>query len=214
MAPQLHIAVSSHERAAGPRRSLRIVLADDDKDSVLTLATVLRHEGHEVREAYRGDAVLELIRQYKADAVFLDIGMPGMSGYEVARTLRERMGAYCPLLVAITAWKKTSERLLGQIVGFDHYFTKPYETSDLLAVLAPLTGDAPATNDDRAELSKEQRLLVQAAQLLGQEELANGLQVSQAVLESWMTGKSSVPHYHLLNLADVLVTLASRLKKN
>ena len=214
MAPQLHIAASSYERAAGPQRRLRIVLADDDKDTVLTLATVLRDEGHEVRHVYRGDAVLSLVQQFAPDAVFLDIGMPGMSGYEVARTLRERLGGHCPLLVAITAWKKTSERLLGQIVGFDHYFTKPYETGDLLAVLASVADRAARRNANRTELSKEQRLLVQATQLVGQEELANGLQVSQSVLESWMTGKSTIPHYHLLNLADVLVTLASRLKKS
>lgn len=213
MAPQPQIPASSEGPAAGARRALRIVVADDDKDAVLTLATVLRHEGHEVREVYRGDAVLHLIPEFSADVVFLDIGMPGMSGYEVARTLRERLGPDCPLLVAITAWAKTSERLLGEIVGFDHYFTKPYETRDLLAVLVPLTARTVRSGMDRRELSKEQRLLVQAAQLVGQKELARGLQVSEEVLESWMEGRSSVPHYHLLNLADVLVTVASKLTK-
>ena len=206
-------ALLSAEKPLGPRRSLRVVVADDDKDNVLTLAALLRGEGHEVREVYRGDAVIQLVGEFNADVVFLDIGMPGMSGYEVARTLRERLGAYCPLLVAITAWKKTSERLLGQIVGFDHYFTKPYETSDVLAVLAPITAGADLRSADRRELSKEQRLLAQAAQLLGQKELAKALQVSDAALESWMEGRSSVPHSHLLNLADVLVTVASKVTK-
>ena len=187
-------------------------MADDDKDNVLTLATVLRGEGHEIREVYRGDAVIQLVGEFEADAVFLDIGMPGMSGYEVARTLRERLGAYCPLLVAITAWTKTSERLLGQIVGFDHYFTKPYEIKHLLAVLVPLI-DRTSMNAERRELSKEQRLLMQAEQLVGKKELAQALQVSEEVLESWMEARSSVPHSHLLNLADVLVTVASKLTK-
>ena len=166
-----------------------------------------------MREVYRGDAVLQLIREFNADVVCLDIGMPGMSGYEVARMLRERLGLCCPLLIAVTAWKKTSERLLGQIVGFDHYFTKPYETSDLLAALAPITAGAGLRSTDGRELSKEQRLLAQAAQLLGQTELAQALQVSEAALESWIDGRSSVPHSHLLNLADVLVTVASKSTK-
>ena len=179
----------------------------------MTLATVLADEGHEVREVYRGDAVLGLITAFEPDAVFLDIGMPGMSGYAVARTLRERFGERAPLLVAVTGWKKTSERLLGQIVGFDHYVTKPYEIDELLGLLAPLmAGAAPAP--ERVELTNEQRLLLQAANLMGREELANGLQVSESVLESWLAGRTSIPNRHLLNLADVLVTLASKLKKN
>ena len=124
----------------GNRRSARVIVADDDKDAVVTLAMVLRDDGYEVREVYRGDAVLRLIQEFEPHAILLDIGMPGMSGYEVARTLRERLGPACPLLVAVTGWKKASERLLGQIVGFDHYVTKPYSTGDLLALLAPLGG--------------------------------------------------------------------------
>ena len=212
MAAPRRISDSSAEPASGARRRLRIIVADDNKDEVLTLATVLADEGHEVREVYRGDAVLRLITEFEPHAVFLDIGMPGMSGYAVARTLRERFGERAPLLVAVTGWKKASERLLGQIVGFDHYVTKPYEIDELLGLLAPLVAGATAAAE-RAELSSEQRLLIQAAQLVGQEELARGLQVSETVLESWMDGRSSIPHQHLLNLADVLVTLASKLAK-
>ena len=201
---------SSAKPASGAGRKLRVIVADDNKDEVLTLVTVLLDEGHEVREVYRGDAVLRLIGEFKPDAVFLDIGMPGMSGYAVARELRQTFGERGPLLVAVTGWKKTSERLLGQIVGFDHYVTKPYEIDELLGLLAPLSANAPRLVG-RAKLTDEQRLLVQAAKLMGQQELARGLQVSESVLESWMEGRSSIAHQHLLNLADVLVTLASRL---
>lgn len=203
------------EPTARARPSVRVIVADDDKDAVLTLATVLRHEGYEVREVYRGDAVLRLIEEFDPHAVLLDIGMPGMSGYEVARTLRERLGPRCPLLIAVTGWKKTSERLLGQIVGFDHYVTKPYSTDGLLAFLAPLRGASSRhASLQQGNLTKEQRLLVQAAQLMGQQELAAGLQVKESVLESWMQGRATISHHHLLNLADVLVTLASRSRKN
>lgn len=201
--------------ASTARRSLRIVVADDDVDTVRTLATVLLHEGHSVREVYRGDTVLWLIRDFAPHAVLLDINMPGMSGYEVARTLRERYADNCPLLIAITAWKKTSERLLGQIVGFHHYVTKPYSTDELLALLAPLVSSETVGADARrAEPSREQRLLAQAAQLMGHRELAAGLQVSESVLDSWIAGRAVIPPAHLLNLADVLVTLASRLAKS
>lgn len=121
-----------------PSRALRIVVADDDRDAVLMLATLLRQEGHEVREVYRGDAVFYLVREFEPDAVLLDIGMPGLTGLDVARKLREKLGHACPLLVAITGWNKGADRILGQIAGFNHYLTKPYSTEALLGILAPL----------------------------------------------------------------------------
>lgn len=124
-------------RAAWTRR-LRILVVDDDRDAVVTLSLVLQDEGHEVIEVYRGDAVLELTRRYKPDAVLLDIGMPGLTGFEIARQLRDHFRKDCPLLVAITAWKHNAARELGRLVGFNHYLTKPYSTEDLLALLAPL----------------------------------------------------------------------------
>ena len=121
-----------------PTRPLRIVVADDDRDAVLMVATLLRQEGHEVREVYRGDAVIYLVREFEPDAVLLDIGMPGLTGLDVARKLRETLGRACPLLIAITGWNKGADRILGQLAGFNHYLTKPYSTEQLLELLAPL----------------------------------------------------------------------------
>jgi two-component system OmpR family response regulator len=123
-----------------PCRGLRIIVADDDRDAVLMLSVLLQQEGHEVREVQRGDEVLYLTRQFDADAVLLDIGMPGLTGLDVARVLRETLGVNCPLLVAITGWNKDADRIHGRIAGFDHYLTKPYAAEDLLALLAPLLG--------------------------------------------------------------------------
>ncbi len=95
-------------------------------------------EGHEVIEVYRGDAVLELARRYKPDAVLLDIGMPGLTGFEIARQLHDQLGKECPLLIAITAWNQNAAKELGRLVGFNHYLTKPYAAGDLLKLLAPL----------------------------------------------------------------------------
>jgi len=115
---------------------LRILIADDDRDTVLSLATLLLQEGHEVREIYRGDAVLNQVRVYKPDVLLLDIGMPGLTGFEVARHVRQELGL-TPLLIAVTAWKQNSAKVLGKLVGFDHYLTKPYSIDELLGLIAP-----------------------------------------------------------------------------
>ena len=121
-----------------PARSLRVLVADDDRDAVVTLSTLLQDEGHQVLEVYRGDAVLQLVRRYRPDAVLLDIGMPGLTGFEIARQLRDELGRECPKLIAITAWAQASARELGRLVGFSHYLVKPFETEALLALLEPL----------------------------------------------------------------------------
>ena len=122
-----------------PARALRIIVADDNRDTALSLAVVLRDEGHEVLEVYRGDAVLRLAAQTRPDALILDIGMPGMTGFEIAHALRQQLGTACPLLIAVTAWTQRTARELGKLSGFSHYLTKPCATSDLLDILTSLT---------------------------------------------------------------------------
>ena len=117
--------------------ALRILIADDDRDTVLSLATILLQEGHEVREVYRGDAVVDQVRAYKPDVVLLDIGMPGLTGFEIARHLRRELGQAHPLLIAVTAWNQKAAKTLGKLVGFDHYITKPYSIDELLGLIAP-----------------------------------------------------------------------------
>jgi DNA-binding response OmpR family regulator len=137
--PVLDSLSSSSRGAARSAPGLRVVVADDDRDEALTLSTLLTHDGHLVREVYRGDAVFDEVCLFKPDAVLLDIGMPGMTGYEVARELRRHFRRACPLLIAITGWNKGADRILGQIVGFDHYVTKPYDPLHVLALLKPST---------------------------------------------------------------------------
>jgi len=124
--------------SAKPRRRLRILIADDERDSVSMLAFILHDEGHEVREVYRGAEVLRLARDFNPDAVLLDIGMPGMSGYDVARELRQEYGEKRPLLIAVTGWKQSSDRILAKLAGFDHHLAKPFESAALLKLLEPL----------------------------------------------------------------------------
>jgi DNA-binding response OmpR family regulator len=125
-----------------PARALRILIVDDDRDAVVTLAALLQQDGHEVIQAYSGGGVLSLVRSREPDAVLLDIGMPGATGFEVARELRLRLGRSCPALIAVTAWTQPAAREMGRIAGFNRYLTKPYSAEELRAALAALP---PAT---------------------------------------------------------------------
>ena len=117
-------------------RPLRILIADDDPDSVTTLKLLLNDEGHDVIGLSKGADVMRKIEEFKPEVVVLDIAMPDVSGYELAKEIRKRYGQITPLLIAITGrYKQASDRMLGQIVGFDHYLLKPYQPGELLALL-------------------------------------------------------------------------------
>jgi CheY-like chemotaxis protein len=120
------------------RRGLRILVADDERDQVATLALLLADEGHEVREVYRGSEVLRMVRDFDPDVALIDIGMPGMTGYDVAREIRQLFGASRPLLIAITGWKQSSDKILAKLAGFDHHLAKPFDPVGLLALIEPL----------------------------------------------------------------------------
>lgn len=126
---------AEHAGAAAVPRPLRILLADDDRDATLSLATLLKLEGYAVHHVYDGSATLDAVREFEPDVVLVDIGMPKMSGYDVARHIRERYGSQKPVLVALTGWKQASDRILAQLAGFDHHVAKPYEPGALLALI-------------------------------------------------------------------------------
>jgi CheY-like chemotaxis protein len=133
------ISPSRAERTAQLKRapSLRILIADDDRDTVLTLEMVLRDEGHEVVGVYTGGEVLRAVRQFAPHAVVVDINMPVLTGYDVARAIRARNRNV--LLIAISGvYTKDPDRLLAGIVGFDHFLPKPCQVSDVLKLLEPL----------------------------------------------------------------------------
>ena len=121
-------------------RSLRLIVADDERDTVLTLTVILRHEGHSVKGVHSGAEVLAAAVEEKPDAVILDIEMPGQSGYTIAQELRKRFPAsQGPLLIAISGkWIKPSDRMLAKLAGFDHHLLKPCDPQRLLDLLAPL----------------------------------------------------------------------------
>jgi DNA-binding response OmpR family regulator len=115
---------------------MRVLVADDDRDAALMLAVLLEDDGHQVQAVYQGTDVISAVRAFEPHAVLLDIKMPGMSGFEVARAIRSRYGDTKPLLVAISGhYKQGSDRILGEIAGFDHYFAKPCDPNALLSLL-------------------------------------------------------------------------------
>lgn len=124
---------SMSERKAALR--LRIVVADDDPDTVHTLRLLLEEEGHDVKTASDGPAALYAVRDFGADVLLLDIGMPGMNGFEVAQKLRERYGSAKPTLIAITGRDSVADKSFARSTGFDHHVTKPYEPRQLIALI-------------------------------------------------------------------------------
>jgi len=117
-------------------KPLRVVVADDEPDTVLSLRLLLEEEGHTVRGVGSGSEALSAVRDFGADVVLLDIAMPGMTGFAVAHTLRERYGSAKPLLIAITGRNVGSDRWLARSMGFDHYVAKPYDPNEVLALLS------------------------------------------------------------------------------
>jgi CheY-like chemotaxis protein len=126
------------ERAARSKRRLRIIVADDDRDHVITLAALLMDEGHEVRELYLGSEVVRLVREFDPDVALIDISMPGMNGYDAAREIRQEFGKRRPMLIAITGWRQSSDRILAKLAGFDHHMPKPFDPKALLELISPL----------------------------------------------------------------------------
>jgi DNA-binding response OmpR family regulator len=121
----------------GAQRSIKVLIADDDRDTVLSLRLLLATEGYEVLGVYDANAVFDGVRDFEPDAVLLDIGMPLMTGYDIARELRRTRGNDL-LLIAVTAWSKFSDRMAAHIAGFDHHVAKPYQPEAILELLSPL----------------------------------------------------------------------------
>jgi PAS domain S-box-containing protein len=124
-------------RPASPS-GLRLLVVDDNHDAADSLAMMLRLQGHEVRVAHSGPAALEAVEDYAPDVVFLDIGMPGMDGHEVARRMRRQPGLEKVVLAALTGWGQQEDRRRTTEAGFDHHLVKPPEPKAVESVLAQL----------------------------------------------------------------------------
>jgi CheY-like chemotaxis protein len=117
----------------GPRR---VLLIDDNRDATESMTVLLELWGHEVRVAYNGPEALALAAEFRPDAALLDIGLPGMNGYEVAKRLRELPGWERVMLVAVTGYGQDEDRRRSCEAGFDHHLTKPVEPAMVQSLLA------------------------------------------------------------------------------
>jgi CheY-like chemotaxis protein len=116
----------------------RLLVVDDNQDAADSLAMMLRLQGHHVRVANDGVAALEIMKSYRPVLVFLDLGMPKMDGYEVARRLRRQPGLEHVRLAALTGWGQQEDRRRTAEAGFDHHFIKPVEPNAIEGLLAEL----------------------------------------------------------------------------
>jgi CheY-like chemotaxis protein/two-component sensor histidine kinase len=113
----------------------RVLVVDDNVDAAEMLAALVALDGHEVRTAANGAAALEILRDFRPDVAFLDIGLPGMSGYELAMTIRRDPRLRGLLLVAVTGWGQAEDRQKSKAAGFDDHLTKPVDPGRVLAVV-------------------------------------------------------------------------------
>jgi PAS domain S-box-containing protein len=121
-----------------PIRGRRILIVDDNRDSAESLATLLRLLGNDVRTAYEGRQALAVAGAYRPDLVVLDIGLPGLNGYDVAAQLRTMPGLTGAVLVALTGYGTEEDRHQAQTAGFNHHMVKPVNFDALQALLSSL----------------------------------------------------------------------------
>jgi two-component system CheB/CheR fusion protein len=127
-------AVPKEESAT--ERALRVLLVDDSVDAAESLAMLLRLWGHEVVVAHDGPTALRAAETQRPEVALLDITLPGMDGYELARQMRSQSDLRHTVLVALTGWGQEEDRRRSQAVGFAHHMVKPVELMELQELLA------------------------------------------------------------------------------
>ena len=132
--------------------SLRVLIVDDNVDSAESLASLLQLDGHEIRIAHDGLAALEEARAFQPNIVFLDLNLPGMNGYGVARRLRLEPELRGMTLVAMTGYGQKEDRRRTQEAGFDHHFVKPVDPEMIYKLMLSLPTNQPHHNDQGRDL--------------------------------------------------------------
>jgi len=131
------VSRSSQPATSSMRRPLRCLIVEDNADAARMLECALTLQGHDVRLAFDGVNAIDLAKAFKPEAVVLDIGLPRMNGYEVARAIRQMPGLVNVNIIAATGYGQLEDRQRARDAGFDHYLVKPIELDVLLHTLAP-----------------------------------------------------------------------------
>jgi DNA-binding response OmpR family regulator len=121
--------------AAGGLARKRVLIVDDNEDAADSLSILLEASDSEVRIANSGREALTVFEQFDPAFVLLDIGMPDMDGYEVAREIRRRFADRHPVLIAFTGWGQEADRIRARDAGFDHHLVKPTDLRKLKAIM-------------------------------------------------------------------------------
>ena len=138
-------ASQSSETASGLRtvRCLRVLVVDDNTDTVDSFSKLLKASGHNVRTAYDGPAAVQAALDYQPDIALLDIGLPGLDGYQVAKRIRQEPALKNIVLVALTGYGQDSDRQASSQAGFDHHLVKPARLEQLTQILAMVAERRP-----------------------------------------------------------------------
>jgi PAS domain S-box-containing protein len=145
-APTTNTAVEPQrlDRTVPKNDCLRVIIADDNEDAADLMKMMLESWGHDVVAVYDGRAALEQATRSNPDVMLLDLGMPDLDGYEVAREVHDARLAHAPVLIALTGWGQAHDRERTQAVGFEHHLLKPANPVTLRALLDKIAADRRA----------------------------------------------------------------------
>ncbi len=132
--------------AAPVPAAARVVIVEDNADSRELLCELLHDEGYDCRTVGSGKAALDVIREFEPHIALLDVGLPEMDGFELARRLRAMPESADMHLVAVTGYGRASDRVASHEAGFDEHLVKPVQPDELLRVLARIQGQSGAAD--------------------------------------------------------------------
>lgn len=133
------------------KKGFRVLVVDDNQDTATGLARLLAASGYEVLTTYDGYSAVALARQEGPSAILLDIGLPGIDGYEVARQLRKDGSCKASLIIAVSGYGQEEDRRRSREAGFDHHFVKPLDYKSLSVLLSGHVPTVPSSEDDQGE---------------------------------------------------------------
>ncbi len=155
---------------------LRVLVADDNRDNAETTAMLVQHFGYDARAVFDGRQAIDAVAEFDPDVLLLDISMPKLTGWDVARQIRRQSTRRVALIALTGEYLQQSDRALSKIAGFDQYLTKPFDPMQLRDILQRLAEriddptkaercNAAVDQDERTAVIR--RLFIRAAQKLG-----------------------------------------------
>jgi CheY-like chemotaxis protein len=140
---QRKLGTISSERLSVSESHLRILVVDDNQDAAESLAILLRLEGHDVAMAFDGPTALAEAARLQPQVVLLDVGMPGMDGYQVVRELRKRESTQSAVILALTGYGQPEDKARAKAAGFTDHLTKPVDPRLVITMLKSLATEVP-----------------------------------------------------------------------